>query len=206
MRKLFLILLLAMMPVLANFSDVVKGTVKDENGQPLQTKIKFTDEYGESFDITSDAQGNFSGAVFEGKNYLLSIKGYLIHVSSQKLIVPSNNVFNEHHHNVVAQKLTSGINLFEANYFEKGSAKFTTQSEKILKRIREDISEHNIKIKLLLTCEDSKLKESELKSLLENRKKAILMQLFKYNLANTKIFVEIAERVNSSGNILVQVY
>lgn len=202
MRILLFLLLVPSIAFGDSFSDVIKGTVEDERGFPVQVKILFTDTQGNEFVITSDADGKYSGAIDESKTFTISIAGYKITEKTSKVATNSNRAFDEFTHDIVAHRLKTGVLLFEDNLFENNSPALSKNAKKLIKRIRDTMFEHKIKVLVKINANDVK---SDKAGILDKRKKALLMELFKYNLANNSVFVEIDESSKSSSNAVFEV-
>jgi DNA-binding GntR family transcriptional regulator len=202
MRLIIFLMLVPSVIFAESYSDVIKGTVEDERGFPIQEKILFTDTEGNEFIITSDANGEYSGAIDEGKTYTISIAGYKVNEKSSSVTTNSNNTFDEFKHIIVAQELKSGVYLFEDNLFDSNSPALSKDAKKIIKKIREMMFEHKIKVLVKINATDIKANKAET---LEKRKKALLMELFKYNLANNSVFVEIDESSKPDSNAVFEV-
>lgn len=204
MIKYIILIIIATFGLNAGISDLVKGRIVDQSGKPIEVSIEFTDEYGKRIIINSDYEGYFTGPIVEGSSYTLSIKGYII---DKQFKVESNNDYDEHQLDLTADKIDKGTILLADDLFEIGTAIIKSDSRKVLKEIRKSLDENDVRATLLINTADLKGNKSKKEKVMQERKRALIMELFKYNIPESRLNVELAEKTFSDvkSNIIVQV-
>jgi hypothetical protein len=204
MNKLIFVFLFSFVTLQANLSDLVQGTIVDEKGNPIEVSIEFVDQYDKKIVINSNQHGVFSGPVVEGSIYTISIKGYKI---DKKFEVKQNNEYDEHEISLIADNIDKGTILCSKDLFETGTAKIKNDSRKILNEIRKKLNENDLKATLLINSADIKGSKNKKKDILKERKKALIMELFKYNISDKEFLIELAENIPSEikSNLVVKI-
>lgn len=203
MIRMFFLLIIFTYSSLAVNMDLIKGTVTDQNGKPLQTVLYFEQDNGREIRINSDIEGNYSGTIEEGFTYRIRTLGAKINSEISTLIIDKNNQYDEILHNIEVQAFISGLELMQVNLFENNSAKLNKAAKLIIKDIYNNYRNHKKKMKLIITdsdCNNDKI--------LDDRKKAVLQQFFKYNISDNIVEVEIKtnHKLNSGNDSQVIIF
>lgn len=119
-------------------SDIVvllKGTVKDQSGAPVEVELGFRDAAGDPVRSKSDKAGNYQAVLKPGQKYTLIFNGKDILREIIEFNVDPTDKYVEIRKDFTVRKLGAGTKIFDGFAFEKGSSNLTTEAKEQLKEM-----------------------------------------------------------------------
>jgi hypothetical protein len=156
---------------------LLKGSIKDINGNPVGTKIKVIGEDGNSsIGKSNTIDGKFDQVLKSDKKYSIVIEGYIVEPFSDAEFSALNvDKYTEMYKNFTVRKIDKGMLVGEFNGFDANEATFKT-SEKLHLEFLKEFLKTNIgaNVEITISANDSKFQAKKGKQeVIEKGKKKV---------------------------------
>lgn len=195
-KAFYIIILLGLIfipDIKAQKTMLIKGFVIEKStNKPVETEISIIGNSGKKYRINSNNEGEFSSGIEGGDIYEISIRGYSIPESEKTINIPKTSNYKEYSRDLHISKFASGLDLYNLNIFNKGTAVLSPSAEETLMKMRDEFAFHNLKVNFIVNTADyyeknKKKRASSVKQLMADRIKALKDICFKLNFRQSHI-------------------
>lgn len=126
-------------------SDIVvllKGTVKDQSGAPVEVELGFRDAGGDPVRAKSDKAGVYQAVLKPGQKYTVIFNGKDILREIIEFNIDPTDKYVEVRKDFTVRKLAVGTKIFDGFAFEKGTSELTAQAKEQLKEMADMLNKN----------------------------------------------------------------